>query len=481
MYDVVIIGAGLGGLECGHILSKHGMKVCIVEREREIGGCIQSFKRGGATFDTGFHYIGALDRNESLYKLFSDLNLLDLPWIRLDDDFDHVIIDGDEYLFRSGHEAFLNEMASRFPHQRKNLEQYVATLKKVGDHIFDSLNPRSEEDFYSTSLFGVSAKQFVDDTISDQRLRDVLCGTSLKLELTDKLPLYTFAQINDSFLRGAYRLHGGGSLLANHLASDIEAMGGEIMRNTDVTAIKVNTDGAASGVELSNGEFLESKWVISNAHPAHTVRLIEETPFLKKIYRNRITRLDNTVGFFTANIRLKDGVVPYKNHNYFIYHDADLWHFNGKADRLLVSYYKPERKSADGKEYCTAIDLLTPMEWSAVEQWRESKVGHRGREYTEFKQRYASECIALAEKHIPELRGAVEQVYTSTPLTYSSYTNTENGSAYGIRKDFESPMTTVLTPRTPIKNLLLTGQNLNLHGILGVSMTTLFTVREILN
>ncbi|MBQ1652003.1 MAG: NAD(P)/FAD-dependent oxidoreductase, partial [Paludibacteraceae bacterium] len=205
MYDVVIIGAGLGGLECGYILSKNGMKVCIVEREREIGGCIQSFKRGGSTFDTGFHYVGALDEGESLYRLFTYLNLMGLPWVRLDDDFDHVHIDGSEYIFRSGHEAFLEEMSSRFPHQRENLKKYVATLKKVGDNIFGSLAPKGD-DFFTTSMFGVSAKAFIEETITDQRLRDVLCGTSLKLELAEKLPLYTFAQINDSFLRGAYRL-----------------------------------------------------------------------------------------------------------------------------------------------------------------------------------------------------------------------------------------------------------------------------------
>ncbi|MBR6491967.1 MAG: FAD-binding protein, partial [Bacteroidales bacterium] len=31
-YDVVIIGAGLGGLECAYILAKNGLKVCILEK-----------------------------------------------------------------------------------------------------------------------------------------------------------------------------------------------------------------------------------------------------------------------------------------------------------------------------------------------------------------------------------------------------------------------------------------------------------------
>ena len=159
-----------------------------------------------------------------------------------------------------------------------------------------------------------------------------------------------------------------------------------------------------------------------------------------------------------------------------------MWSYTqGVTDRTLVSYYKPNLKEGACSGYCQSIDLLTPMAWNEVEKWKDTGVGHRGDDYVEMKNRKADECISIAEKHIPNLREAIDHIYTSTPLSYYSYTNTENGSAYGIRKDFESPMTTVLTPKTPIKNLLLTGQNLNLHGVLGVSMTALFTVKEILN
>lgn len=470
-YDIAIIGAGLGGLECGYILSKNGMKVCIVEKERVLGGCLQTFKRGNVTFDTGFHYVGALDEGESLNRLFHYFNLMELPWKRLDDEFDTVIIDGERYPIMSGHKAFYDALAERFPSQKDNLRTYIDKLKGVGDHIFDALNPREDTEFYSTSLFGVSAKAFIDETITDQRLKDVLCGTSLKMELTPQLPLYTFAQINDSFLRGAYRLDGGGELIAEHLAADIEAMGGVIMRNSTVKSIKVNSDGEVSGIVVNDDELIESKWVISDTHPAHTVSLIEETPYLKKIYRSRISRLENTTGAFTANIRLKEGAVNYLNKNLFVYSNADMWSYTaGTTDRLLLSFYSSQN----------ALDLITPMAWSEVEQWADKMPGHRGDDYVAMKERKTAQCLEIAEQWVPGLRDGIDRIFTSTPLTYKMYTNTVNGSSYGIRKDFESPMTTVLTPRTPIKNLLLTGQNLNLHGVLGVSMTALFTCREII-
>ena len=106
--------------------------------------------------------------------------------------------------------------------------------------------------------------------------------------------------------------------------------------------------------------------------------------------------------------------------------------------------------------------------------------GHRSEAYEAFKREKAQECIRFASKYMPGLEEAVDAYWTSTPLTYAHYTATRDGSAFGITKDWQSPMTTVLSPRTPIENLLLTGQSLNLHGILGTSMTSLFTTAKLL-
>lgn len=60
-YNVVIIGSGLGGLVCGYILSKNGLRVAIVEKNSLPGGCLQTFVRKGVKFETGMHYIGSMD------------------------------------------------------------------------------------------------------------------------------------------------------------------------------------------------------------------------------------------------------------------------------------------------------------------------------------------------------------------------------------------------------------------------------------
>jgi len=429
-------------------------------------------------FDTGFHYVGALDEGESLHTLFSYFDLMGLPWKKLDEDcFDEVVIGEDTFAFANKHQRFYERMAARFPKEREGLKKYVTFLKEVGDHIF-GVFLGDEHKRYTYSLLSRSAYEFLNETIKDPLLRKVLSGTSLKMELNaPTLPLYTFAQINDSFIRSAWRLRGGGSQIADKLVEGIQAMGGEVRTRAAVTYIK-EENGKAVGVSINDEDYLEADWIVSSVHPSHTVSLVKDSKVLRNIYRNRISHLDNTFGMFTANIRLKPGLLPYVNRNIFVHRaDADLWNVNTlKTESVLVNYSVPEPYSSTAVN----IDLLSPMSWAEVKKWVDFPVGRRGEDYVAFKQEKTEECIRLVEHRLPELRGAVERVFTSTPLSYQSYISSAEGSAFGIRKDYNNPMYTVLTPRTPIPNLLLTGQSLNLHGVLGVSMTSFLTCAEIL-
>ena len=44
-FDIIVIGSGLGGLECGAMLAREGMGVCVAEQAALPGGCLQSFSR----------------------------------------------------------------------------------------------------------------------------------------------------------------------------------------------------------------------------------------------------------------------------------------------------------------------------------------------------------------------------------------------------------------------------------------------------
>lgn len=502
-YDAVIAGGGLGGLQCGYILAKNGLSVCILEKNPVLGGCLQSYRRRGAEgvqeFDAGMHYVGGLDAGQPLHAIFNYFGLMELPWARMDGEaFDEVNINGCSYMFANGHDAFVERMCEYFPAQRGNLKRYVSFLKEVGERLPMSLSPKAAEDVFTGSLFARSAYEFLCETITDPLLREVLAGTSLKMELGPNLPLYTFAQINNSFIESAWRLCGGGSLIADSLAESIRKMGGTVLTGKEVTEI------LPSGV-FCGEEFFGAKYIISDMHPATTINLVGESAGLRKVYRNRINRLENTFGMFTANLALKPGMVPYLNRNQYVYELADgesLWSGYGAGKgKLLVSYYNRSRKGAgsrsvekfgtgiagcgignplQGRDCALALDLLAPMDWEEVAAFEGSRVRQRPQEYACLKERKLKECLELAGRVIPGLESAVERAYTSTALTYRDYTATAQGSAYGIRKDCNNVMLTLLTPKTPVENLFLTGQSLNLHGVLGVSMTSFFTCAQII-
>ena len=152
-YDAVIIGSGLGGLECAHILSKAGMSVLLLERGTQAGGCLQSYRRHGLAFDTGFHYVGGLDEGQSLHSAFRHLGLLRLPWQRLDNHFDRVTIGNQTFSFAQGYDAFVETLTVAFPAERDALNRYADMLKQCGEQQFDALNPQTGESSVLSRFF----------------------------------------------------------------------------------------------------------------------------------------------------------------------------------------------------------------------------------------------------------------------------------------------------------------------------------------
>ena len=84
------------------------------------------------------------------------------------------------------------------------------------------------------------------------------------------------------------------------------------------------------------------------------------------------------------------------------------------------------------------------------------------------------------EEMYPDFRDYVDGINTASPLTIRDYYNQPDGALYGIRKDCQNIMLSQLPIWTKVKNLLLTGQNVNLHGICGVPLTAVNTVEAII-
>ena len=483
---IIIIGSGLGGLECAHILSSEGYKVTVLEREAQPGGCMQSYRRRGLEFDTGFHYVGGLDEGQALHNPFRMLGLLKLPWVRLDNNcFDRIHIAGESYDFAQGYDRFADTLIKRFPAEEKGIREYVEMLQNNTRHQLDWLDPTIPEshNLLATETYGAdfttSAWQWLNEHIHDKQLLNVLSGNSTRMELRkDTLPLFTIAHINSSYIASSYRLKGSGRLIVDSLIHDIHANGGEVIRNAEVTQL-IEQGGRIAKAVCSNGETYEADIFISDMHPTLTYDLVNPSVLIRKSLKRRMHLLENTYGMMTVSLVIKPNTLQYVGHNDYVYSKPNLWdgfENDNPVSGLCMSYRVPE----DGSDYTRIIDIMTPVTWKECNAWQDTKVGHRTKDYEAWKQWKSEEVINLASTVIPDLKSMIEAKYVSTPLTYRDYTLTPNGTAYGLRKDFASPLLTVISPHTPLPNLFLTGQSLMLHGIEGVTMTAMMTCAEIL-
>lgn len=482
-YDIVILGTGLGGLVCGYMLSKNGFKVLLLEKNAQIGGCLQTFKRFGIKFDTGMHYIGSMMEGQILNRLFHYLNLLDdVKLSRLDENgYDILSIGGEQYRYASGYDHFVDALHEKFPGNRKDLETYIRRLKeianasplynlrKVENHVF------IEADYIKTSI-----NDFIASTTDNYRLQNVLAGNlPLYAGVRDKTPTYIHALINNFYIQSAWRIIGGSDSIATSLANSIRAFGGEVLTRQEVTEIICNHT-KATGVRLKNGETIEADYFISNIHPQATIRMLD-THLIRKAYRSRINDLENTIANFTLYIKFKENATPYLNYNYYYYENEDVWTANDrKPGDPLRSYLFMHQSAEPNQQWGQSAEMIGYMKFDEVSRWADTTVGHRGDDYLEFKQATAEHYIDVLEKSFPGIRSAIDCYETSTPLTYRDYTATKDGSMYGIIRDKNFPTQTLVSQRTKIPNLFMTGQNINSHGILGVTIGAALTCAEFL-
>lgn len=481
-YDIVIIGSGLGGLLCGCLLSKEGYSVCILEKNNQIGGCLQTFERNGTRFDTGLHYIGALDPGQTLFKFFNYFGINGkLQTKRLDSNgFDRINLNGSEFSFSNGRENFINNLSEKFPNAHNNIKNYIDKVYEISEHSnlynFRNTHINSLIDY---EFIRMSVQDFLQTITSEKKIQNVLASTNpLYAGIPDRTPAYIHAMIQGHYIDSAWRLINGGSQLADVLAKLITDAGGIILKNTKAISFNFKNK-SISEVKLENGESFEADYFISNIHPARTIEMVKPG-IIRPAYRERINNLQNTIGAFTVYIVFRKNKFKYLNYNYYHYNTDNVWTVNYKTSEWPTNFILFTPATAKEQVYSDHAILMAYMHYDEVKKWEKTTIEKRGNEYLEFKQNKAESLLTSAEKVFPGFKSQISTYYTSTPLTYRDYTGTEQGSMYGIMRDCLAPEKSFIFPRTRVPNLLLTGQNINSHGILGVTISSILTCSELL-
>lgn len=488
-YDVVIVGSGLGGLACGTILAKEGYKVCILEKNKQIGGNLQTYVRDRVIFDSGVHYVGGLNKGQNLYQLFQYLGIMDkLKIKKMDEDvFDAIVFEGDPvvYKYAQGYDNFIRTMVTYFPGEEEALTKYCAAIKEVCGK-FPLYNLRSGGGlFEKMTALEMDTKTFLESITSNKKLQNVLAGNNLLYAgVAYKTPFYVHALIVNSYIESSYRFINGGSQISKYLSREIHSRGGKIIKHVKVTRL-VEADGQLVYAESEKGNRYYGKYFISNIHPAQTLDMLEST-LIKKAYRNRIKSLENSISTFYVNAVMKKDCFRHLNHNYYYFEQNDPWGvLNYTKENWPLGFALFFATSAEDEEYTEGVTIMAYMRFEDVQKWEHtfntvSDESSRGEDYEEFKKQKAEILMNMVERQFPGFKSCIKSYTTATPLSARDYIGTEDGSLYGLTKDYRDPLKSFISPRTKIPNLLLTGQNLNLHGVLGVTVSAVLTASQLL-
>ncbi|MDJ1500178.1 NAD(P)/FAD-dependent oxidoreductase [Xanthocytophaga agilis] len=486
-YDLIVIGSGLGGLLCAYIFGKEGYKVCVLEKNNQIGGSLQTFVRDKQIFDTGVHYVGGLDKGQPLHTFFSYFELMDkLKIVRMDENGFEKITFGKEkktFFYGMGYENFSRIMKGYFPDEVEAINKYCLDLQSTCA-AFPMYNADDADDSVTTELLQLSAIDYFKNLTSNTELQNVLAATNLLYAgVADKTPFYVHALVVNSYMESAYRFINGGGQIATLLARSIRAQGGVIVKYAEAEKIITNEEEALY-VQTKDGRQFYGNYFISGIHPASLMDMLD-TPKIRNVYKNRIKTLENTTSIFILNLILKKDTIPYQNYNTYHYDHWNVWDtFQYEEHEWPLSYaaFYPVHKQES--PFVDSLTVMAYMRYDEVQPWENTfntiyQKGSRGESYEQFKEKKSKQLIRKLSENIPGLEEAIVSYYASTPLTYRDYIGTKEGSIYGILKDYHDPIRTFIAPRTRVRNVLITGQNMHMHGIYGVTVSAVKTCAEI--
>jgi all-trans-retinol 13,14-reductase len=427
---IAIIGAGLSGLLCAVMLEKRGYSVTIYERLPKIGGVLDSFKRKKVLFDIGFHYSGALDKDQYLYNVMGDLGLLEqLKLEKYDDNFDTLYIDSKTFTIPIGSQNFKQKLQKTFPIESENIEIFFTKCYEA------STITAKPEDFVKVD--SRSLKDVMKE-MKDEYLRKILLHFTVFYATVfyEEASFDFYAKIFINMLDGTRKIDGGGGAIIAALKNSLKNT--TIKTRSEIKTILQDENGASALV--CKNETIAYDAIISTVHPKTTMKMFDDLDKKQKRYKKHIDLLEESPSFFTI-FCLIDAEI--KSNLYFYSDD--------KAGFISVL---PSREY-NGK---TVATILT------------------GSYYEDYKNLTRDEYEIAKEKecqyHLQRVKklydfGNIEVLDSSTPMTKQHYSNGAEGSIYGVLCSAKQKSLSVLMPRTRVKNLYFAGENIIAPGLIG--------------
>ncbi|MGN6491760.1 MAG: phytoene desaturase family protein [Agriterribacter sp.] len=496
-YDVVIIGAGVGGLTAAALLSKAGLTVCVLEKEPHVGGYLAGFRRKDFIFDTAIHWLNQYGPEGIVTRLFDAIGV-DHPRAVTQKYTRRYKGRGFNYLLTSNPDELRDQLISEFPHEQKGIERFFREAKKIG-HSLNRLNSifRSEATMTFWQKFQgkmhllkvilpfipyvryngePGLKKGLNSFFKDERLHTLFASETEVIGCM--VPIgWSYAHDFQSPPKG------GGQVIPEWLEHVVQFYGNTILPQSTVKEILLDGDNTCKGVSFvhkGRQQQINSKYVIAACDietlyekmlPAHIVpQSLKNKLKQAELYSSSVTisiALDceaEALGFGEELVHLVDETTSF---------DA---HHNGDPATSEISILAPSvRDKSVAPEGCGTLTLFMPAFMHYNNEWLTDKDEEgnfiRNEAYKKLKQQIADIIIERVDKHVaPGLRSHILFYDVATPVTHWRYTGNKNGTMMGAKPGRQNIQNKIAHYQTPVNNLLLGGHWAELGG--GVPIAT---------
>ena len=402
-YDVVVVGAGIGGLTVAALLSARGMNVCVLERQSQVGGCIARVEFSGHEFEPGMGIYTSFGAGDVYERVFGQLpvdvprtSLVARPYVVRLADCTDVRLTRDE--------SFYDELSAAFP---ECADQAIEFYRNPALEKLSTISPRFQS-FIDTQLRGFL------HTPTDE-CSSVAAAAALARA---RGPLY--------------EIHGGPAALAERLAESIKRSGGHLRLNTPVLRLAYDSNGAAAGVDLLNGEqVFAKKAIVSNLTIWDTygklVGLNRTSPDIKKLL-NTLHGSGAYVVYATIEERALTRL---------------------PSERLLVAASPSDDESFTEITFAAYGITATLKSATDVNDWFTYHASDE--EFEDSDQAALERFWTKLHAALPELGGDIEVIETANPRTFYEQTRRKLGMILGLQTSRISP------PQTSIRHLFMIG------------------------